>query len=280
VRWYADDSDIRTIKDLRVPNLILFGGIAVSSENERLLRSAIEEAKSKFGHKRLPIKWNFKDLKKKYSEQNRLEDYEKLLSKMFDLRKAIFDATSKIEYSIIISIVIGHSSDSKILQKLKSDLSRHVFSNSLMRFSQHVKETNPQRAEVILDWPDSANSKPFDIEYACAYNSGETKDGQKYMSGPLESLNFHDSAVYTRMPHCTLMQFSDLILGATREFVQHALDDRKTGHGVKLLNDVAPNFRGFPNHVIGRGININSGAPNKTKQLIANKFNELYINKK
>ncbi len=279
MRWYADDSDIRTIKDLRVPNLILFGGVAVSSANEFRLRNAIEGAKREFGHKRLPVKWNFKDLKKKYSEQKRLADYEGLLGRMFDLRRAVFDAASEIDYSIIISIVIGYSSDSSVLKKMKGDLSRHVFANSLMRFSQHVKETNAERAEVILDWPDSSDSKPFDIEYASAYNRGETKDGQKYMSGPLEALRFNDSAVYTRMPHSTLMQFSDLVLGATREFVQHALDEEKSGHGVKLLETVAPKFRGFPKHVIGRGININSGAPKKTKRAIANRFQQLYASK-
>lgn len=277
MRWYADDSDIRTIKDLRVPNLIMFGGIAVSSDNERPLRDAIEKAKSKFVHKRLPIKWNFRDLKRKYEEQGHNKDYTKLLNNMFDVRKAIFDATADIEYSIIISIVVGYSSDSKVLMQLKSNLSRHVFSNSLMRYSMHVKELKPKRAEVILDWPDGNNSKPFDSEYATAYNGGVTKDGQKYMSGSLESLNFNDSVAYTRMPHSTLMQFSDLIIGATRELVLHSLDEKKNGHGVKLLGSIAPKFRGYPNKVIGRGININRQAE-KTKTAISNKFNELYVN--
>jgi hypothetical protein len=234
MKWYADDSDIKTIKDLKVPNMILLGGVAVSHENELLLREAVENAKSKFGNKRLPVKWNFKDLKTKYGEQGHSHHHERMMAQMFDIRRAIFDAVSEVEFTIIVSAVLGYSSDKKILMDLKSDLSRHVFSNGLMRFSQHVKECNPGRAEVVLDWPDGNISKPFDIEYAHAYSHGKSKDGISYMSGSLESLKFNDSISYTRMPHSTLMQLSDIVIGVTREFIQHALDEEKSGHGIKL----------------------------------------------
>lgn len=276
MKWYADDSDMRTIKDLKVPNMILLGGIAVSHENERPLREAVENAKSKFGNKRLPIKWNFKDLKSKYEEQGRTPDHTRMMTQMFDLRREIFDAVSSIDFTIIVSAVLGYSSDRKILVDLKSDLSRHVFSNGLMRFSQHIKECNPDRAEVVLDWPDGSISKPFDVEYACAYSNGKSKDGINYMSGSLESLKFNDSISYTRMPHSTLMQLSDMIIGVTREFMQHALDEEKSGHGVKLLNTVANKFRGYPDNVIGRGISVNTKAV-KTRKAIERKFKELYV---
>lgn len=277
MRWYADDSDLRTIKDVHVPNVVMFGGIAVARENEKPLRDAIENAKSQFAHKRSPIKWNFKDLRKKYNEQNQIELYSSLIGRMFDVRKAIFDAASEIDFTIIISLVQGYSSDKKVLMDLKNDLARYVFTNSLMRYSMHVSEVQAERAEVILDWPDGGNSKPYDIEYACAYNYGKTKDGIPYHSGELEKLNFNDSAVYTRMPHSTLMQFSDLVLGATREMVHHAIEPKKTGHGIKLLSSVADKFRGYPNHVIGRGISVNGQAAD-VKKLIREKFNELYNN--
>lgn len=277
MRWYADDSDLRTIKNIQVPNIVMFGGIAVARENEKLLRDVIEEAKSKFAPKRSPIKWNFKDLRKKYLEQNRIEIYESLLKNMFDVRKAIFDAASEIDFTIIISLVQGYSNDRKVLMDLKNDLARYVFTNSLMRYSMHVSEVKPERAEVILDWPDGGDSKPYDLEYACAYNNGKTKDGTVYHSGALEKLSFNDSAVYTRMPHSTLMQFSDLVLGATREMVHHSVDNNKSGHGIKLLGTVADKFRGYPNDVVGRGISVNSKAGD-IKTRIRDKFNELYNN--
>lgn len=277
MRWYADDSDLRTIKDVHVPNIVLFGGVAVSRENEKPLRDAIESAKQMFGNKRFPLKWNFKDLRGKYEEQGQIDLYKQVMSNMFDIRKAVFEAVSKIDFTIIISIVQGYSSDKKILIDLKNDLSRYVFTNSLMRYALHVSEVKSDRAEVILDWPDGGNSKPYDSEYSCAYNYGRTIDGIEYHSGQLEKLNFNDSAVYTRMPHSTLLQFSDLILGATREMIHHAIDEKKSGHGVKLLGYVANKFRGYPNHVVGRGISINSRAADMNKK-ISDKFLELYVN--
>lgn len=275
MKWYADDSDIKTIKELKVPNMILLGGIVVSHENERRLREAVENAKSKFGNKRLPIKWNFKDLKAKYEEQGQSHHHERMMTQMFELRRAIFDAVSEIDFTIIVSAVLGYSSDKKVLMDLKADLSRHVFANGLMRFSQHVKEFNPDRAEVILDWPDGSISKPFDIEYAHAYSNGKSKDGILYMSGSLESLKFNDSISYTRMPHSTLMQLSDIVVGVTREFIQHALDEDKSGHGIKLLGTIASKFRGYPNNVIGRGISVNTRAA-ATRKSIEKKFKDLY----
>lgn len=277
MKWYADDSDIKTIKDMNIPNMVLIGGIVVNAENERALREAVEGAKRKFGDKRWPVKWNFKDLKGKYEEQNKVEHYERMLEQMPDIRRAIFDAASNIQFIIIVSAVIGYSSDKKILIELKNDLCRYVFSNGLMRFSQHVKECRPNRAEVVLDWPDKNFSKPFDSEYAVAYSYGKSKDGISYISGSLDSLLFNDSISYTRMSHSTLMQFSDMVLAATREFIQHALDESKSGHGIKLLNTLASKFRGFPNDVMGRGIIVNSQAT-KNKAIIQNKFQELYLN--
>jgi len=276
MRWYADDSDVKTISTAAIPNAILFGGIAIAPECENAMREAIESAKAAFGNKRAPIKWNFKDLERKYKEQGQHALYLALLERQYDLRKAVFDATKDIDFSIIVSVVVGYSSKKEILSELKDDLSRYVFSNSLMRYALHVKETKPKRAEVILDWPERNHSKPFDVEYACAYSNGKTKDGGTYQSGCLEALNFHDSVLFTRMTHSTLLQFSDLLVGATREFVQVATGHREPGHGSLLLKTVANKFRGYPNAVIGRGININSSAA-MAKRQITEKFGELYL---
>lgn len=276
MKWYADDSDMKTIKELKVPNMVLFGGIAVSQDNERLLREAIEKAKGKYGHPRNPIKWNFKDLKSKYEEQGRLQSYQDLMDNMFHVRREIVDSVLDIEFSIIISAVLGYSSEKKVLVDLKSDLSRHVFSNGLMRFSQHFKECGAKDGGVVLDWPDGGLSKPFDVEYAFAYSGGVSKDRIKYISGSLQSLGFNDSISYTRMPHSTLMQFSDMVVGMTREFMQHSLDETKNGHGVKLLGSIANKFRGYPNRVIGRGISVNTKAT-ATRSAISAKFHELYV---
>ncbi|MCB4764008.1 MAG: hypothetical protein LGB78_08980 [Sulfurovum sp.] len=276
MRWYADDTDLRTISEVHVPNIVLFGGIVVDKANEKLLRDAIENAKSKFCHKRSPIKWNFKDLKLKYDSQKKSDAYNDILNNMIEVRKEIFDAVSEIDFTIIIAMVRGYSENKKTLKDLKSNLSQYVFSNSMMRYALYVQEKSPERAEVILDWPSGSDSKPFDIEYAAAYNGGITKDRQKYHAGSLANLNFHDSIFYTRMPHSTLMQLSDMIIGATREFILCSLQNNEKGQGINLLKKVAPKFRGYPHNVIGRGISINAQAT-EDKRKITRKFRELYV---
>lgn len=276
MRWFADDSDLKLIEDHNFPNVILFGGFAISYEEERALKADIEAAKGKFVHPRSPIKWNFKDLRDKYRQQNQEEAYVALLENMFEARKAIFEAASKHDFNIIVSLVRGYSSEKQVLREAKSDLARYVFTNSLMRFALHAQECNANKPEIILDWPDGSDSKPYDIEYASAYNYGKTKDGVSYHSGPLSKLNFSDSPAYCRMPYNTMLQFADMVLGATREFVSHAIDESKTGHGIHLLGTIADKFRGYPNNVIGRGISINSQADNISNS-ISKKFRELYV---
>lgn len=276
MKWYADDSDIRTIKNSNVPNIVLMGGIVVSTENEVILRETIENAKIQFGDKRCPIKWNFKDLKKDYERRGKENDYRAMLGQMSHIRSAIFDEVSHIQFTIIASVVIGYSSDKDVLKKLKNNLSSYAFSNGLMRFSQHVKEHGPNSAEVVLDWPGKNFPEPYDIEYINAYSLGKSKDGIIYHSGDLESLKFNDSISYKRMLHCTLMQFSDMVLGATREFIHHTLDESsRSGYGIDLLKKLAPKFRGYPNDVIGRGIIINEKAG---KDKIQSKFKQFYSN--
>ncbi|MBC54239.1 MAG: hypothetical protein CMQ34_10455 [Gammaproteobacteria bacterium] len=158
----------------------------------------------------------------------------------------------------------------------KADLARYVFTNSLMRFALHAQESAAAKPEVVLDWPDSGLSKPFDVEYAAAFNLGKTTDGVEYHSGPLSTHNFADSPFYARMPHNTLLQFADLVLGATRELVHHAINEDKKGHGIDLLSRVCDKFRGYSNNVVGRGISVNSRAKD-IRAKITDKFRELYV---
>lgn len=276
MRWYADDSDLRTIKDLNFPNIVLFGGFCVPYDQEKELRIAIEKVKEEYGSRRAPVKWNFKDLKKKYEQQGQAKIYQEFLQNMHNIRRDIFCSAAQFDICLIFSLVQGYSSDRKVLMEAKADLARYVFTNSLMRYALHAKESKAQKPEVILDWPDSGISKPYDIEYAKAFSQGKTTDGVPYKSGPLNKLDFSDSPVYARMHHNTLLQFADLALGATRELVHHAIDNTKKGQGVDLIETVCDKFRGFPNSVVGRGISVN-GKAEEIKFKIKDKFKELYI---
>lgn len=259
MRWYADNSELNGIREADIPDILLFGGIAVSPENERPLRQAIDTVKAKYGATGLPIKWNFKDLQSKYGGKEDL--YKQLLSTSKDWRQEIFESVSGLDFTIVVACVESNSVKRAVIKDKKNKLTGFVFNNGLMRYARHVQETRPSRATVVLDWPDKGNTNPFDVEYTSAYFEGKSPDSVEYHSGKLELLDFNDSVFFTKMDYCTLLQFADLIVGSVREFVECALGKKETGYGLDMLKLVANKFRGYPNDVIGRGISIASSTP-------------------
>jgi hypothetical protein len=129
-----------------------------------------------------------------------------------------------------------------------------------MRYGLHVRDEKPLAAHVILDWPDKGISTPFDSEYACAYGRGKTTDGSvTYKCGKLSSLGFADSVMFTNMHHSTLLQVADLVVGATREFLECCLEKKQGGQGLDCLQLIRERFRGAPGEIVGRGLIIPSG---------------------
>jgi len=260
MRWFADNSELNGIRGSQIPDMLLFGGVAVPPEVENELRNTIESVKAKYGHARAPVKWNFKDLKKLYEKQKMTPLYEKLISSSREWRTEIFEETKNFDYTIIISVVQSYSVDRKVIKDVKESLSRFVFSNGLMRVALHASEIKADRYQIILDWPDGGNSQPFDMEYASAFNDGKTRGGHVgYHSGPLRKLGFMDSAVYANMYHSTLLQFADLVVGATREFIECSIGKKDDGFGKEVCKIIAPRFRGYKGNVFGRGISVASG---------------------
>jgi hypothetical protein len=275
MRWYADNSELNGIRGADIPDILLFGGISIAPEHEPLLREKIEAVKTKHGHKRAPIKWNFKDLRKIYQRQNQEQLYRNMLESSNEWRKEIFEETSDCEYTIILSCIESYSTKRKDIKAIKEQLSEWVFSNGLMRYAMHVKEESPERAFVILDWPDGGNAKPFDCEYTAAFNRGKSASGVGYHSGALSKLPFHDSALYTNMLHSTILQFSDLIVGASREFIEYAIGKRieGDGKGIECAKLFLSKFRGYPNNVLSKGLNVstnNTGLRNTIGAAIRN----------
>lgn len=274
MRWYADNSELNGIRETEIPDILLFGGIAVAPHAEAPLRQAIEAVKGKYGHPRAPIKWNFKDLKTLYEKQDQAALYEQLKNSSKKWREEIFQAANTFDFTIIVACVESYSVKRKNIKDNKFALTQHVFSNGLMRLALHAQETKPDRVQVILDWPDRGDSKPFDSEYASAFSQGKTADGSvSYYSGALSNLGFMDSATYTNMHHNTLLQFADLIVGAAREFIECAYEKKEKAFGVEVLKMVSQRIRGAPNNIYGRGISVPSGN-SKLRTAV-----EAYVNK-
>lgn len=176
MKWYADNSELNGIKDAEIPDILLFGGIAISAEIEPILTTALENIKAEFRHPRAPVKWNFKDLRKLYSAREREDLYQAMLESSKEWRIRLIQETSDIDYKIIIACIESNSSRREILKKKKEELTRHAFSNGLMRFALHVCEQPDGPVAIVLDWPDKGDSKPFDTEYSWAYMKGITYD--------------------------------------------------------------------------------------------------------
>lgn len=262
MRWYADNSELNGIRGAGIPDILLFGGIAVPPESDTPLRNAVECVKARYGHARAPVKWNFKDLQPLYKAQGMDALYADLLSKSKTWREEIFREICRIDFTIILACIESHSLATKVIKGTKPDLTRFVFSNGLMRLALHVIEKKPERTQVVLDWPDKGISKPFDAEYSSAYNYGKTHDGSvSYHSGPLNKLGFSDSTVYANMHHSTLLQLADLIIGASREMIECAIGKKSTGFGVDMAKIVASHYRGYKGRIYGRGISVASGDP-------------------
>lgn len=261
MKWWADNSELNGIKEAEIPDILMFGGIAISEDSEQELCSKIEMIKkNRCAHPRAPIKWNLKDLKYIYNKEKIDNIFTKLLESVRECRLDIFKAIADSDGTIIIACIEGYSPKRAILKLRKDDLVRYVFTNGLMRFGLHVKGTKPRYAQVILDWPDKGNSKPFDVEYAHAFSSGITSDKKvPYKCGKLCDLAFSDSVYFTNMTHSTMLQVADLVVGATREFIEYCLGKKGAGQGLDCLRIVKDRFLGAPNKILGRGIIIPSG---------------------
>jgi hypothetical protein len=254
--WYADNSELKGLRPAEIPDMLLFGGIIVPAASEAKFRANVEAVKANYYDARAPIKWNFKDLKRTYEAHGISQHYEPMLEKSKEWRREVFEVLAASDCTIIVSVVQSHSIKKDVIKDVRPDLVRYAFSNCLMRVGLHAQEKKPIRCQAILDWPENGDSTPFDQEYASAYREGRTPDrAVTYRSGALRDLAFADSVGYANMRHTTLLQVADLVVGATREFLECALKKREASLGLALCKLVAPRFRGYERgRVFGYGI--------------------------
>lgn len=260
MKWFADNSELNGIKEAAIPDILMFGGIAVPANIEHELRSRIQDIKARYAYARAPIKWNMKDLKAIYKKQGQEEMQIRLQDSSREWRQEIFSALAEYDVSLIVSCIEAYSADREKIKETKEQLTRHSFSNGLMRFGLHVQERQPDLAQVVLDWPDRSESKPFDTEYASAFNDGvNVARNVPYHCGSLANLRFMDSATFANMHHSTLLQVADLVVGATREVIECCLGKKESGQGVDCARIVCDRFRGAPDRIFGCGISVSSG---------------------
>ena len=253
LRWYADNTEMSTVKGK--PNVLIFGGVIVDNKSEKQIEQLLRQVKQKYTYPTLPIKWNFKDLKVVYEEFGRQKDYEQLKKQSCEWRKEIFEKSLEINYKVVLACTERYPS--KIpLKQIKVQLTEIAFAQALMRVGLFVKDL-PFRDnfEIILDWPDSSNPKPFNREYFKAYNLGESSSKVKYHSGPLINLGFKDSLYFAKSSHSSVLQFADLVIGAAKDFILRTIQGLNNSIGYDLTNIILSKYRGYPGKIIEYGMN-------------------------
>ncbi|MBP1838867.1 DUF3800 domain-containing protein [Formosa algae] len=254
LKWYADNTELSTEKGK--PNVLVFGGVIVDENSEKKIEKLLRDIKSKYTYPTLPLKWNFKDLKPTYKEFNRLKEYEALLKDSYEWRNEIFTRSLDIDYKVILACTQRYPSD-KPLSKIKEQLTEICFSQSLMRVGMFAKHLPfKENFEIILDWPDGSNPKPFNREYFKAYNLGQSSSQINYLSGPLINLGFNDSLYYAKSTHSAVLQFADLVIGAAKDFMLKSIHNHDHSLGYNLTSIILPKYQGYPNKIIEYGMNF------------------------
>ena len=269
MKWFADNAELYGPDKPDIPDHLIFGGVAIQDEPLRQIETILDSVRSRAnGGTYAPLKWNFKDLKYFYEKAGRMELYSTLLNSSKEWRREVFREAANVDFTVMVSVLESYSKSRDTQRRKKDDLSEMVFDNSLMRLGLHARDVRPNATEVVLDWPDKGKADGFDNTYARAWSGGTG-----YNCGRLSHLGFAKAPFYASMTHCPGLQFADLVVGATREFLKHALFDDTPGIGVECVSLISKRFRGYPDNIFGRGVNISPNYP-KFKQAVTTAINE------
>lgn len=258
MRWYADNSELRGIWGAAIQDILFYGGICVNEDSRERLCGIMRAVKSGYdGDVNFPLKWNFLGLRDHYRDLGKEQLYERLLQASKRWRMRIFREIASVDFTIIMSVIHGYGRDQNVQRRTMQRLTRHVFSNALMRLGMHIRENGCPYTELVLDWPPGGDKSLFDSEYRCAYFSGRDSLQQlEFFCGPLKNIGFSDSLLYASTNECALLQLCDLIVGAVKDLVDFSLGRTRGTYGRNRVHEIKHRFRGAPDRVIGKGISI------------------------
>jgi len=254
LRWHADNSEMVGWRSAPIQDVFLFGGIIVPQDQETSIRQSVEDIKARYGSRRAPLKWNFKDLKDLYKNKGAETLYCKLLDSSKEWRTELLRLVVQHKITLVIAAIEAYSLERKIIKLRKQSIAQYAFSNALQRVALHSKQSGASSCEVVLDWPDKGNPQPFCSEYASAYSGAKTTEGHPYHSGPLSDIGFADTPMFQNMESSNLLQLADLTVGAVREYIEYAIGKRKDGLGVDLTREMKALFYGAPKNICGWGL--------------------------
>lgn len=260
---YLDDSYIKSCKEEKTPRINAIGGIIIDETNEEKLIQIIKNVKEKYIPANLPIKWNFKDtdVERIYKEFKKESEYKKILENSRNIRLEIIKESLSINYKILFSCIQNYSLDKNIIKNKKNDFSQILFENLLYRIGNEAKYSK-NKYQIIMDWPTEGNPKPYNRAYYYMYNTNKTITGNNNFNGPLCKLGCKPSIFYTKCTHSPCLQFTDMIIGAIKDYIEMSLDKKRQNDscvGKEAFQMFKNKIRSYDNRVIGYGIIVPSG---------------------
>ncbi|CAA9203744.1 hypothetical protein FLA105534_04926 [Flavobacterium bizetiae] len=258
--FYADDTYCKSDKSDKTNRIHLFGGILISKSDEKRLLQIISNAKSKYTHPNLPMKWNFKDtvIKDKFQEFGRIDEYKAMLADSNSWRKEIIKNSLELDYKIVCGIIESFSDDTKSAKKSKPEFLKYSFENLLMRVGIDAMNKDYE-TYVIVDWPPDGNPQPLVQAYYRLFHQGKSSAGTLAKCGKLSDCNFFHSLLFAKCNHSPLLQFSDLIIGSIKDYLEAKLSKRQNLFATEIFELYKRKIRFGNGTMLGYGIIPPSG---------------------
>jgi hypothetical protein len=259
----CDNSELNGIWGAEAADVLVIGGYTIPRDKVAPLLKKVQKVKEKRGlNPHCPVKWNMRDLDRALMANDLIGQKDTLIGQSNVLRTELLNELTAAGATIFASAIRAYSNKKQILGKTREDLVGFSFGNLLMRVGLFCKEAaGGRRVDVLLDWPERNDRSPFTTEYYTGWRHGRSGPEGKsviYQCGALADLAFSPAPTFAGMEFEPRLQLADLVVGATREFINFSLGEAKEdSFGVQQFKSLIPHlYQPSGRRSFGRGITV------------------------
>lgn len=233
---YLDDNFLSYDPGDPLEDVFIFGGFVIDSQHLRNLRFDFAVLKTVFGIRpSLPIKYNLRDqrLRQIYEYETEPDTLRQLLEVGSDnLRLESLRMLHKYPTIIFCAATRGY----RDVQANRKVYYQWSFQNVIQRIGMMAanKEMTISESEgsasifIVLDWPPQfiADKSLFKLyQQAYYYGKGQSKQSTFYC-GQLRKLGFYTTPLVSSVYHDPMLQLTDLVVGAVKDFLSFCLTEK------------------------------------------------------
>jgi hypothetical protein len=172
----CDNSELNGIWGAEASDVLVIGGYTIPSFRVWPLLKKVREIKEACGlDPHCPVKWNMKDLDRALEAHGLIDQKAALIDQSNAIRTELLNALAAAGGKMFASIIRAYSNKRQILGETKEDLVSFSFGNLLMRVGLFCKDApGSRRVDVLLDWPEGNNRRPFTAEYHTGWRYGRS----------------------------------------------------------------------------------------------------------